>query len=358
MKTLSQRFFLWTLLLLFPAISQGADIIYLRTLDANGDREKTGGTVTAVTKTDVTVTVTGKGEVKVPANDIEYIEWDGAPPDTGLAIAALGTGQSQRAIDLADKATTAISGAGKDNLVADLDFIRASALADQAMTDSTKRADAIAKLKDFVGRNRAHYRFYRAQLVLGDVALGAGDFVVASDAFTAAAGAPWKDFQMAAQIGTGRSLLLQNNVDGARKEFDAVVAMKPEGVAEKAKRLEAMVGQARCLHAQKKYQEAVDALNTVIDESSAASSRLQAEAYVLQGAAYAQMSGREKDAIMSYLHVDVVPTLTREQDYHAEALYHLVQLYSAINDAPRAGSARAALEVAYGNSQWAKKLTE
>jgi hypothetical protein len=58
---------------------------------------------------------------------------------------------------------------------------------------------------------------------------------------------------------------------------------------------------------------------------------------------------------MSFLHVDVIPSLAQEKDYHAEALYHLAQLWGAVGQPARAAEAAARLEQLYPNSDWARK---
>ncbi|MEZ6067371.1 MAG: tetratricopeptide repeat protein [Planctomycetaceae bacterium] len=132
--------------------------------------------------------------------------------------------------------------------------------------------------------------------------------------------------------------------------------MKTDTPAEGSQRLQAMLGQARCLQARQDYDGAVKTLDTVINESTPSDSRLQAEAYLRQGDCYLAMNANPKEAIMAYLHVDVIPAMSRESDLHAEALYQLSQLWKQVNQPDRAREAAEALQAEYGSSQWAKKL--
>jgi tetratricopeptide (TPR) repeat protein len=337
-------------LLLVSAQASAIDVV-VRT---GGQRD--GGKITKSTKTEVTITKQVGGDTVVPVNEIVSIEWDGAPATMALGRASLAAGQLDSAEKQLQQALTESAGSDNAGLRGDLDFMLARVFALRAMADASKAADAAAKLKAFLGSNRDHYRTFDAQLLSGDVALAAGDYPAAIAAYTNVAGAPWKDYQMAAQIGQGRVLLAQNNIDGAKKEFDAVASAPADTPAQKSRRLEALLGQARCLQAQQQYQPAVEALDKVIDESTAADTRIQAEAYVRQGDCYAALGGSPKDAIMAYLHVDVIPALSKESDLHAESLYHLSQLWKQAGQEERARDAAETLRGQYPESAWAKKL--
>ena len=340
-----------TLLLAITPSANAVDLIVRRNSD-----QRDGGKLSKMTKTEVTVTKQVGGDTTVPVNEIAWIEFDGAPASMGLGRSALAAGQLDVAAEQLEQALQESAGVDNPGLRGDLEFMAAKVLAVRGMTEPATAASAVQKLKDFVGKNREHYRFYDAQLLLGYVALAAGDPATAVAAFTSVSTAPWKDYQMAAQIGQGRTYLAQDNTDAAQREFDAVASVNADGAAQKARRLEAMLGQADCLHRKGQYQPAIEALDKVIDESTAADARLQAEAYLLQGACFTSMGANPKEAIMAYLHVDVIPAMSREADLHAEALYNLARLWNQVGQQDRAREAADALRGQYPNSEWAKKL--
>lgn len=337
-------------ILLYSSSAAAIDVVVRR----NGSRD--GGNITTHSKTEVTVSRQVGGDVTVPVNEIAFIEWDGAPATMGLGRTALDNGQLDAAQKQLEEAQKESAGADKPGLRGDLDYLLAKVFAERAMTDADAAAEAVKRLKEFVSSNRDHYRLYDAQLALGETSLAVGDYAGAVSAYTSVGTSPWKDFQMAAQIGQGRVLLAQKNIDGAKREFDAVAAMQPDGPAQASRRLEALLGQASCLQLKDQFQEAVGILEKVIDESTAADRRLQAEAYVRQGDCYIGMGGNPKDAIMAYLHVDVIPELSKESDLHAESLYHLAQLWREVGQDDRAREAAEALTGQYPDSAWAKKL--
>lgn len=320
------------------------------------DSQRDGGKVSKSTKTDVTVTKQVGGDTVIPVNEIDFIEWEGAPAVMALGRTALTNGQLDNAEKQLQQALTESAGSENAGLRGDLDFLLAKTLALRALADPAKAAEAAAKLKAYISGNRDHYRVFDAQLLMGDVSVAAADYPAAIAAYTAVSASPWKDYQMAAQIGQGRVLLAQNDVPGAKREFDAVAAVTPDGAAQKSRRLEGLLGQARCLQAQQQYQQAVKILDTVIDEATITDTRIQAEAYVRQGDCYAAQGGSPKDAIMAYLHVDVIPALSKESDLHAESLFHLARLWKQAGQEERARDAADALRDQYPESVWTKKL--
>jgi tetratricopeptide (TPR) repeat protein len=315
-----------------------------------------GGKLSKMTKTEVTITKQVGGDAVVPANDIAWIEHDNAPASVRLGRAALDAGQLDLALKQFEQAQTESAASDNAALRGDLEFSLAEVFARRALTDASQAAEAGRRLQEFLAKNRDHYRFYDAQLLLGDVSLAAGDSAAAVAAFTAAAAAPWKDYQMAAQIGQGRTFLAQQNVDAAQREFDAVAAVSPQTPTETSRRLQAMLGQARCLSLKGQHQPAISILEKVVDESSLVDTRLQAEAYLLQGDCLIAMGANPKEAIMAYLHIDVIPALAKETDFHAQALFHLARLWNQVGQPDRAREAADALLGQYPESEWAKKL--
>ncbi len=344
------RLFSLSLVLLVASSLPAADIVNRRSTD-----QREGGTITRMTKTEVAVQKQVGGEVVVPVNDISYIEWDSAPPGLGLGRAAIESGNlgyAQSQLETAQKEASS----GSAGLQGDIQFLLARVAALNAMSDTDLVDDAREKLNQFLRSHRDHYRHFDAQLLLGDVALAAADYPAALTAYTAVSNAPWKDYQMAAQIGNARTMLAQDKIDAARREFEAVVAVEPQDDAQKSRRLEGLLGQAECLQRQQQFDEVIRILDEVIDQTTAKQARLQAQAYLLQGDTYVAMGANPKQAIMAYLHVDVIPAMAREKDLHAEALYHLSRLWGQVGQENRARNAAAALRDEYPDSQWAEKL--
>ena len=324
------------------------------TVYRKSDGKEVGGEITSVTKTEVVVTQkVGNREEKIAANDIIKVEWDGEPPALRLARSNESSGNLQEALT---GLTEAKNNAEGSDLKAEIDFLLARTAAKIGRKDQTQLSTAIDALKSFVSDNRDHFRFYDAQLLLADTALLAGDTVASAAAYSIVEQAPWEDYKMAGQIGNANSLLAQDDVNGAKSIFDKVAGMNASSPAESARKLEAMLGQASCEQRSTKYEEATKTLKQVVEMTTADDTRLLAEAYLQLGECYAVDATKSKDAILAYLHVDVVPSLAKHGDLHAQALYHLAKLWPAAGQPARGAEASAKLETDYPNSEWTKKL--
>lgn len=335
-------------LALLPAVGFAIDSVNLRSTD-----RPVGGTITAITKTDVTVNVPARGEQTIPANDILRIDWDGQPPVFTRALTEENGGNYPAALASYQEALDA--NPANANIRTDIQFAMARTMARAALADATQVDSAMMALRDFVNAQRNHYRFYDAQMWLGDVALASGDLSTADEAFSSVSNSPWVDYQMAGKIGLARVLVERNDLSGARLGFDEVVSVAPTDEATRERRLEAMVGQAHVMQLEQDYEQAVAVLEQVIDESTADDTQIQAEAYLRQGTCYQLMGVDPKQAIMAYLHVDVIPALAKESQFHAESLYHLTQLWGEIGDTARATDASDRLKTLYPDSEWATK---
>jgi tetratricopeptide (TPR) repeat protein len=318
-------------------------------------REKTlSGEVSGMTKTEISVKVKTPKEdtIKVAGNDITSIAWSGEPPECNVARKDEEGGRYQKAIDGYQKALQ--SGKATNPLMkADLDFGIARATGKMALSDPAKIDDAIKKLEEFRSKQGDHYRFYDGVNLLGQLYAAKKDFIKANLAFDTLGKAPWKDYQMAAKVAAGRVALAENKLDDAVAAYDAVVAMQAEGPVEESQRQEAVLGKARILIIQKKFEDALKLLEEVIAKAPADDVKVNAEAFLRQGDCLREQ-GADKDALLAYLHVDVL--FSSEKAMHAEALYRLSVLWDKVGSKVRADEARDRLKSDYENSEWAKQL--
>jgi len=314
------------------------------------------GEITSVSRMELVVKPRIGNATTVPANDILDVDWDAAPPSLKLGRSQESSGQFDLALKSYQQAVTE-NQSSNANVRAEIEFSLARVTAKTAFADPTKLAEATAKLTEFTEKHRDHYRYFDAELLLGDLALASNDATSAEAVFDVLLTAPWADFQMAGNIGKGRILFARDDITGAKQAFDAVALQTPKTPAETSRKLEAMLGQATCLQKQQQNAEAVQILDQVVQETAVNDTRLQAEAYVRQGESYAAMGDKKKDAIRSFLFVDVVPALAQHTDFHAEALYHLAQLWPLVSHQEWGIEASARLQQLYPNSVWAKKLS-
>lgn len=331
---------------------QAADVIYSR----QTGEPTAQGTVTEFSKTELKVQPPNQSQpvVTVEANEVGRVRWDGEPPELNLRRTDERGGRLERALEGYRTALANVE-SGQSHLRSDLEFLIARATARAALADVSKLEEAVEKLDGFLQSHPNHFRYYSALQWLGRVHLANGDFSRAQEAFDRLKEAPWPDVQMAAEIARGRLLLEQGKVAEAAAAFDRVIEQPAESAAEKSRRYEALLGKAGCLVEQDRYEQALKTLDGVIDEVPVSETSVMAEAYLRQGAALRAM-GRPKDAVLAYLHLDVLPAFAREKDLHAEALFHLANLWGTVGRPGRADEAAARLRQEYPNSEWTEKL--
>lgn len=347
MSRLGRVFSIALVLTSFTSTVWAADVIEVR-----GETAKLNGTVTDVSKDKVSFKTT-KDEVKeLPVGQISQIIWEGEPTALKQGRSHEAGGRLPQAMEAYAKAATDYKG-DKAPIKADIDYFNVRVQALIASNDPTKIDDALKTLNDFLSKNSSSRHFYEASGFLVELNLAKKDAAGAKAAAEALAKSPGNEQKMAAKIALGRVALMENQIAEAQKLFDEAVAMPTNGPAEESRKQEARLGLAHCLYSEKKFDEAITLLDDVIAKSAPEDGRVQAEAYVRQGDCYLG-ANKSKEALLAYLHVDVLfPT---QKAVHPEALYHLSQLWTVVQQPDRATEAVDKLNSEYPNSPWTQKL--
>jgi TolA-binding protein len=105
---------------------------------------------------------------------------------------------------------------------------------------------------------------------------------------------------------------------------------------------------------QGRHDAAVEAVFQIIDAANPEEKELLSRAYTVLGGTYRAMGGKEQDALIQFLMVDLVYNTLPET--HAEALFNLAELWDNGGNPERAREARQNLKSAYPDSPWAAKL--
>jgi tetratricopeptide (TPR) repeat protein len=311
------------------------------------------GDVTGVSAIEVTVKVKTQREetIKVPANDISTIIWSGEPPELNVARNDENGGRLQKALDGYVKSQSTKS--TNQFLKNDIEYFIVRTTAKMALGDAEKTEDSIRKLEGMKSKLSDHYRYYESMALLGQLYASKKDYVKAQVVYGTVGKAPWKDYQMLSKNSIARILLAEGKGDEAAAAFDSVIAMTAENPSEETQRLAAMLGKVRIVMDQKNHDEALKLLDEIIAKAPPEDARVQAEAYVRQGDCF-RSQGKDKDALLAYLHVEVL--FSSERDAHAEALFHLSRLWEKIGQKGRAIEARDRLEADFPNSEWTRQL--
>jgi tetratricopeptide (TPR) repeat protein len=164
--------------------------------------------------------------------------------------------------------------------------------------------------------------------------------------------APWPDYKMRAAVAVGRTLQAQGKHAEAIAQFDSALAISDNGGDAENQRLSATLAKAVSQAETGAIEQAVASIEDIIQKAEPDQKELHARAYNALGSCY-EKAGKTKDALLAFLHVDVLYNTVPEA--HAEALAHLVPLWEAVGQRERARESRALLQERYAGSAWAEQ---
>jgi len=315
------------------------------------------GTVTGrVASTDVgEVQVEDKGgEMKrIPVDQIREVQFGGEPQELKVARSMLLRGRPTDAVEELAKMQPGDLDGAEQLLLDEVDFVRAAAAARSALATGSDPREPGKQVQDFLTRHPQSHHTFEMQEILGDLLVRAGlpDKALAEYA-KLAKGPP--ALKVRAASARAAMFLEQGKHAEALREFEAALGVDAADDAGAAQKRGAEVGRARCLANLGRAEEAVGIVRGVIQQSDPEDAALLADAYNALGGAYRGLGGREQDALVAFLTVDLVYSGAPES--HAEALFNLVDLWEKAANPERSREARSMLETSYPKSPWARKL--
>ena len=332
------------LILASPLLAQ--DTVTLNQRTRRGS--KVLGTITKVSATEVVVSANGV-ERKIPVNEIQRIGLGGEPIGLRQGRTAIFSGQYEQAQESLE--TVRVDANASSILRQEVDFYRAAAFAHLALRGSGDPKAAASMLLNFVKRNRSSFHFYEAVELLGDLTLMVGSYDSASVYYRQIARAPFPEYVLRAAVLEGNALRAQGKLNDAIARYDKALASKASDPESLRQQSIARIGKAACMAESGKIDQALTELDDIIAKNDASDDQLFALAYLAQGTAY-RKAKRDLDAVMAYLHVDLL--FFNQRDAHAEALYYLSELWPKVNNPDRGVEARTLLKSRYGATGWAK----
>jgi tetratricopeptide (TPR) repeat protein len=185
---------------------------------------------------------------------------------------------------------------------------------------------------------------------LGDLLSAVNRAEQAEKYYAKLSSAPWPEHKMRSSVLVGRALVAQKQFDRAIAKFDDALAAGADVKQGDSLRLAATLGKASAMAGAGKTDDAIRSVEEVIAKAQAEDQELHARAYIVLGNCH-KAANRKKEALLAFLHVDLLYSRFAEQ--HAEALANLATLWAEVNKADRAAQARATLEEKYPTSAWA-----
>lgn len=308
------------------------------------------GQISASTPAQVAIESRGSNQT-VNVNEIRLITFGDEPQELRRGRAAAEGGRFESALD--DLKLVNPAGIERDLIKRDLQFYLALCEGRLALSAGGDKAQAASLMFAFVRAAPTSFHFYEAAEVLGDLAVGQGDYEGAVKFYgVISSKAPWPEYKLRASLSEARALVAQGRYSAAEQKFEEVISTPSDKPETKRQKVLAQVGKARCLAETSSPQDGIQLLEKIIAENEPTDTELFGRAYNAQGDCYLK-AGQQKDALMAYLHVDVL--FYADPEIHAESLHHLSKLWAEIKKPDRAASARNLLEQRYAGSVWAKR---
>ena len=328
------------------AFGQGFDLIQ----DANGTL--TRGVIKETSRDKVVIEV---NEVprEFQVNQIVNLTFRDDPLELKLARRDIKSGNFESALEKLkriDRETL-----NRDIVKQDIDYYTAFATAQVALFGNGDKGAAALRLRKFVEENPGSYHYFESLEIIGNLAVGLGNYEAAEEYYGKVAGAPWPDYRMRGWVLQADAMLARGKYREAYEKYNAVLAEDTgagQAAADRQKML-ATVGKASCLAEGTKPEDGIRLAEGILEKADPKDTELYARAYNAMGRCY-RKAGKPKDALLAYLHTDIL--FYAQPDAHAEALFHLSSLWGQVNKKDRALKARSLLKARYPDSIWAKQF--
>ncbi|MEY3458885.1 MAG: hypothetical protein RL215_2042 [Planctomycetota bacterium] len=345
MKTITQLALL--LSLSATAVLPAADQVVRKS-----DRAVLRGELTAMTISSLTIKLQNGQTQEVPVSDVMTVKFDMEPPTLSQAQAAERSGSLDFALQKYKEIQLEYNGDDK-RLATDLKFLVARTQVKLALANPADIPAATKAINTFRTENPNNFRFLEASLLEADIIAQDPAQTDAAKAILAKVQeSSVKGYALQAGVQLGLLLLKSKDNAGALAAFDKVITDSQNDANALSALYDGMLGKALCLKVDSKADEAITILDEVINKASESETRTLARAWLLKGDTFREKS-LPKDALMAYLHVDIL--YASEPSEHAEALYHLATLWGPAGHQNRADDAKTMLTSKYPNSPWAKR---
>ncbi len=311
------------------------------------------GTVVSVSPAGVELENSEGQTQPIGVGAIREVQFGAEPQSLRNARAMLLRGRGVDARDEVAKIETEELNGAEPLVLAELDYVAAAAAGRAALDAGGDVGGASKVVAAYLAKHAKSHHFFEMQELAGDLAARAGKPADAIAAYQQLDSGP-PALKVRAAAARAGLLLGQGKVEDAAREYEAAVKLAGDDKATQPQKLIAELGRAKCLALSGKHDAAVSAVQQIIDAADPEEKELLSRAYGVLGAAYRGMGGRDQDALIQYLTIDLIYNTLPET--HAEALFNLGELWDKGGRQDRAREARQNLKEVYPASPWAAKL--
>jgi len=237
-------------------------------------------------------------------------------------------------------------------------YVRAVDAGHVAMGATEKMSPALSSIKKVIDQFIRSIHYYDLLEVAGNLEQALGRYDEAASLYKKIANGPPPMVVRAGRL-QGDILAAEGRYPEAIKEFEKVQSVDLVGGFVEQEKMMACLGQAESLVSLGRFSEAASVIRSMLSGSPpedvpvSVTNVLLGNAYSLLGRALAEMK-QDQDALIAYLTVDLVYGDAPET--HAEALFHLFQLWNRGGYPRRAAEVRERLIKTYPQSTWAAEL--
>ena len=325
------------------SLAQAQDTLYKFRDD--GRASKVNGRITKVTANGVTI----NGN-KVPSALIQKVTYGKEPLEVGRARDQMESGRYSDAIEELKKIKANVGPKVKQ----EIEYIQAYSTAQISLRGgSVTPKSAATTVKRFIDSNTNSFHLVPAKDQFARLAFAAGLPDTAEKEFKKLQASPWVEYKLKGYFHAGQMQIQLGKLDQAEASFKSISGVESNDNISQTYKLLAKCELAKIAGLKGNADAAQKQLEEIIKNEDSDNKKLFAQLYNALGAVH-QKAGRLKEASRAYLHTELL--FASEAEAHAEALYHLVPIWTQLEDTDRANRARNLLKSRYRNSFWASKL--
>ncbi|MCC7335972.1 MAG: hypothetical protein IT422_12800 [Pirellulaceae bacterium] len=342
-RTLFAALLAGTILLSLAKPGQGQDRVYPKR-DAVAS-----GKFVEITPTAVKITVRNK-EQTFDMADVRKLSFDDEPNTLDRVRESVLQGQYEQALDEVKK----ISADGIENplIKQDIEFYRYYCEGKLGLAGRGDKLLAIKGLLAVAKENQKSHHLYDLSDMLGQLAMAVNQPDQALRYFNVLMSATSPDTKALGVYRLGSVELAQGKVDEAKVRFGQLAAATSASPEMGRLKSLAEVGLATCEQMSGNNEQALQKLDSLVQQYDSTDQELFARINNAKGAAYTAL-GKTNQALLSYLQTDLL--FFTDAEAHAEALYHLAKLWPLTGQPARGAEAKARLTAQYASSIWANK---
>ncbi len=310
---------------------------------------RVSGEIVEESPTEVVVRRPGRGETRVPLDQIAVIRYSNEPVALRQARTRESGGGFERAAELYEEALQRV-GATEPFIAQVIQVGRIRCLIQLSARDQVDSSEVVRELETFLrdypdGRHQVEVLQLLAQWQIENSQFDEADEAIARLERTS------RGADRAAILGA-RLLAAQDDHDRALTRLKRVIN---RSTIDESLRREAQLAQAVSLAASDRIAEAEPLVRQVIQSLPPEDAQAQAQAFNTLGDCQLE-AGRPKDALIAYLHTDLLYAQNRRE--HPKALARLVMLWRQLGKPGRADQALQQLQQDYPESPWTQRAQD